>query len=302
MKKFNVNQQWERINARLDGFVNDDLSSFKRNEKLFIFATQSPSRFGVAYLKTLLSLLGRNLTEEDMLLIDKISNRSFGNPITVTVRGRSICRDYLQALYEAKFVGSVACNVGRVVEIGAGYGRTCHALISIYENIEEYAIVDLDSCLALSKRYLSEVLEPSLFKKIKFVSNHDCEEYFVGLTKKNTLTINCDSINEMDFDVASSYLSLVSSCSDYFYSCNSICHYSPESFQEEDFDINIAKNHLMSGLVPYVVDVFDDQAVAANVDKYIDAMRPDKSWTLLDSAFTEMYTYYMHALYASDRN
>ena len=40
-----------------------------------------------------------------------------------------------------------------VLEIGAGYGRTCHGLLSNL-HINEYTIIDLENMLEHSKEYL----------------------------------------------------------------------------------------------------------------------------------------------------
>ncbi|PCI42186.1 MAG: hypothetical protein COB46_01355 [Rhodospirillaceae bacterium] len=297
MNKYIENAQWHRINNRIDEIDDLDMSTFKQNKSLFIFATWAPERFGIYYLKTLLSLMARNLSEADYKLLDKIKNRTFGAPLTTRVNGRDVCLDYMQAITEAKFIGDVGNQVQRIVEIGAGYGRTCHTLLSLYEHIDEYVIIDLHACLDLSKKYLSNVLSAEVFAKIRFVKNTECEEYFASTKAVPTLAVNCDSIGEMDKKVSRSYLSLIEQNADYFYSCNPVAKYLPSCFGEVDTDPDIVKDSLSAGLITEAINVFDDEVVQASIPTYLETLNPSKSWEVTRFKVAEMYTYYVHVLY-----
>lgn len=298
MTNFDQNEQWERVNRRIDSLTDDDLKSFKRNDKAFNFATWAPSRFGVYYLKTMLTLMARALPEADLQLLDQVHNRTYGDPIFVRVKGREICLDYLQALHEAKYVGDVGRNVKRMVEIGAGYGRTCHTLLSLNPNVEEYVIIDLPGCLNLSRRYLKQVLEPQVYAKIKFVLNTECLDYFNEAPTVPTLALNCDSLGEMDKNVSRAYLDLIAQHADYFYSCNPIAKYDPICFEERDVNPEIIKDALSAGLLTSVIDVFDDDVVECHVDTYLEVMKPQASWSVMKHDLAELYSYYYHVIYS----
>lgn len=300
MKSFTENKQWQRINERIKNISQTDLETFKRNEGFFIFATQSPKRFGMYYLKLFLSLMARNLTDADFLLLDKIENRLFGNPISIRARGRDICIDYLQALYEAKFIKTEIETTDRIIEIGAGYGRTCHTVLSLYSNITEYIIIDLEPCLNLAKKYLSNVLEENLFKKIKFIPNLFCDNELKKTENRNTLSINCDSLGEMDPEVSRAYLDIIHEHSCYFYSCNPVGKYDPTFVEEVDFNPAIAKDALSAGLLTDVINIFDDTAVSKLTPQYLEKLKPHPSWKTINHKIAELYSHYIHVVFSSN--
>lgn len=299
MHKLSENAQWSRIGRRIEALSDSDMATFKRKEGQFIFATWSPSKFGMYYLKAMLALMARSLTDEDLRRLDKISNRDFGAPITIRIKGRDICLDYLQALHECKYIGDIGLRVERVLEIGAGYGRTAHALLSLFPNIKEYTIIDLAPCLGLSQRYLQRVLPPPLYSKLRFVLNTECENSFVSTgARPPTLALNCDSLGEMRPEASRSYLELISRYADYFYSCNPVAKYDPKCMEEVGFDPTIAKDALSAGLLTDVIDIFDDESVIGRIEPYISVMKPHPSWRIMGHKLAEIYTYYVHVMYS----
>src|SRR5258706_1229291 len=97
-------------------------------------------------------------------------------PFAVTWKGQSICLDYLQAIYELRFISErFPLDGRRIVEIGAGYGRTCHAIVSNHD-VRSYTIIDLPNCLALSQKYLEAVLDRERFGRIEFILPERCED------------------------------------------------------------------------------------------------------------------------------
>jgi putative sugar O-methyltransferase len=79
----------------------------------------------------------------------------------------------------------------KIVEIGAGFGRTCHVLLTMNDSIEEYIIIDLPQMIELSKIYLKKVI-PNNFFKIKFISCEDIKEFY---KTPSDLVININSLN-----------------------------------------------------------------------------------------------------------
>ena len=45
-----------------------------------------------------------------------------------------------------------------ILEIGAGYGRTAHAILNTFK-INKYFIIDLNTNLQLAKKYLNKILD-----------------------------------------------------------------------------------------------------------------------------------------------
>ena len=81
-----------------------------------------------------------------------------------------------------------------------------------FKNISQYTIIDLPACLKLSEKYLKKILEPDLFKKIRFI---DATKNNLFSRGKVDLFINIDSLAERDNDVAKNYLSFINQKGNY---------------------------------------------------------------------------------------
>jgi putative sugar O-methyltransferase len=84
-----------------------------------------------------------------------------------------------------------------VIELGAGFGRTAHVLLSAFEHIERYRIVDLPETLSLSRRYLENVLSTTQFEKLQFVDAEDVVSVLPSLHEMSHLAIQIDGLQEM---------------------------------------------------------------------------------------------------------
>ena len=113
--------------------------------------------------------------------------------------------DYLLSLEEVLFLKDTLQEVYSILEVGPGYGRTCHSILSIFENVQEYVVIDLKEMLNISRQYLKRVLDQKDFEKITFVdvdSLHENNKIF-------DLVINIDSMQEMDGKVVQNYLDFI---------------------------------------------------------------------------------------------
>src|ERR1022692_2958380 len=148
MKKtsFAPSPLWKDINDNIITRENmATLDNFKSNEINHRISLWNPQTNGIRYLKTLVYNLSSGLTSLDWQIIKKIKNRDIGNPISIKYNNQDICLDYIQALFEMNFISKkLNLDNKRIIEIGVGYGRTCHSIISNY-NIKSYHIVDLDN-------------------------------------------------------------------------------------------------------------------------------------------------------------
>ena len=72
---------------------------------------------------------------------------------TIFIADNEVSIDYLLAAEEIIFLNKTLLQSSTVCEIGAGYGRSAHSIISNY-NIEKYIVVDLPEMLEISKTYL----------------------------------------------------------------------------------------------------------------------------------------------------
>lgn len=126
---------------------------------------------GYRYFMTMLMHIVNQSAAEDVSLYEKIPNRSFGDPYEVKVAGQRVCIDYYRSVQEYKRLRDFACsfNGAKMLEIGAGYGRLVHTLLSLESGIAAYYVVDLPFTLNVCKTYLKAVLSPDLFAKVHFI-------------------------------------------------------------------------------------------------------------------------------------
>ena len=139
----NESRQWEKINKLAPKDL-DSWEEFKRSDFFYKITVWNPMENGVRYLKMLLYNLGKNLSEDELLILDKITNRNIGRPYCVNIEGRDIDFDYLQAAYEINTLYNTIpkYQLGTLLEIGAGYGRTYHSILCNYPDVKEYIILD----------------------------------------------------------------------------------------------------------------------------------------------------------------
>lgn len=112
-------------------------------------------------------------------------------------RGCEIDADYLAAVEEWQFLHDADVldkEVQTVVEIGAGFGRTCHTLLTLAPAIRRYLIIDLEPMLRLARAYLQRVVPNG---EVTFVAHDDNVEIAKIAELRPDLVINIDSFQEM---------------------------------------------------------------------------------------------------------
>ena len=293
--KVNSNQFWNNINQKYlsEGMIRD-IENFKSNDVNFTIALWNPKVNGVRYLKTLLYNLCTTLSKENWQRITKIRSRNIGNPFTVQYNNEEICLDYLQAVHELEFIsGNLHLDGLNILEIGAGYGRTCHAIMSNCE-VKSYLILDLKNCLYLSQEYLKRVLKPDVFSKIIFVTTDDFEKlediHF-------DLCINIDSFAEMDLDVIKKYLGYINANCHYIYVKNPVGKYMEKSMVDHSKGEESVELALNTGILRDVIDISDNQAINLQVPKFIKAYQPGSDWVCIGNSWAVPWSYYWQAMY-----
>jgi hypothetical protein len=269
-----------------------DLGTFRRpgtlNNRL---AAWDPIARDHRYYKTILFNTASAMPDRFFELYRQLDT-SLGDPVSVKVRGVAVDLDYLLSVDELLFLEDTLANVASICEIGAGFGRTCHALLATRPEITRYTIIDLPETIALSRRYLRQMLDDALFQKIAFVpadgahdvSAHDC-------------FINIDSMAEMDADVVRNYQRLIDARGASFYTKNTVGKYTPENVGITQYNQQELEAALAAGVLTQIVDIFDDAAIADAATRYEEVMRPGESWTLARSAPSVPWMYFRHALY-----
>ncbi|AWW37581.1 methyltransferase [Streptomyces sp. AS58] len=291
-----VNELWKyigenEVNEELIG----DLADFKTSQVNYRLTYFDVRTNGVRYLKTLIYNLAGQLSADNWDRLRRISGRDLGRPYAVTYDGESVDLDYLRAVSDLEFIEkNVDLDGGRVLEIGAGYGRTCHTLMS-NKDIAAYTIIDLPTTMALSRKYLRAVLPDEEFKKITFIPIDEIEASLGDA--EFDLCINIDSLAEMDVKTVRYYLSLIAERGRNFYTNNPVGKYMDKSLDDHARGEAAIARALDAGLLTDVIDVHDNRAVREQARKFVVAYRPHESWSCVADEWAAPFTWYWQALY-----
>jgi putative sugar O-methyltransferase len=289
---------WRQINkAQLANRNISDLTDFKSSSVNFRLTMWNPRNNGMRYLKTLIYNLCALLTEEDLQNLSRIRNRKYGNPIAVCYNRQEICLDYLQAIYELGFLQkNMRLDGSRILEIGAGYGRTAHAILSNHPTAS-YVILDLKNCLDLARKYLGKVLNKSDFSRISFVSFEDIN----SLNDDNfDLCINIDSFAEMEAQTVHFYLGYIDTHCRYLYVKNPVGKYLDKSLDNWARGSKTVRSALSMGLLRDVIDIHDNLAVKKHAGKFLQVYKPGTAWKLISDSWALPWSYYWQAVYKKD--
>lgn len=298
--KYGRSALWDTYHrTRITRDASRDLSGFKSTDVNYKLGLWDPRTNGVRYLKALIYNLAGRLDETDWARLRRISNRDTGQPIAVRTNGEVVCMDYLQAVLELGFMAPhVTLDGARVLEIGAGYGRTCHAMLANHD-VAAYYIVDLENSLELARAYLGDVLDRD-FAKVRFVRAEDLDRVLDDV--RFDLCLNIDSFAEMDPDTVADYLGFIADHCGQLYVKNPVGKYLDRSLDDHAGGAELVTMALRTGLLRDVIDIHDSEAVRAQSAKFIDAYRPAPDWTLVADGWAEPWSYYWQALYRADVN
>jgi putative sugar O-methyltransferase len=289
-----ISDLWKYDSSIINSAVRQDFDNFKSNAANFKIALFNPRTNGYKYLRTLIYLLCRILTTENRERLRKIKNRDCGNPISVKYDGENICLDYLQAVYELEFMEKhFDFKKRNILEIGAGYGRTCHAVLSNHD-VQSYDIIDLDCCLKLSRRYLEEVLPERHYKKINFINFKDISQ---NALSDYDLFINIDSMSEMLEETVHDYLGFIDTHGQYFFVKNPVGKYALANAVDDEPDADAVAFALSAGVLREVVDIWNHESVTLASQKFIRAYRPGKDWSCLAHSESIPWSYHWQAIY-----
>jgi len=294
-QSFRAGPVWRQIAENLLGeSASLDLDTFRApgaavNSRL---ASWDPGHRSHMFFKHLLLDVAAAESGRFFECFDRLGNTGVGAPLTVEVRGRRIDLDYLLAAQEAAFLLDSGVRATSAVEVGAGFGRTCHALVRNLP-IERYTIVDLSETLAISSRYLKRVLAAEEYARVRFVPNTEA----AGVPAAD-LWLNIDSFAEMEPEVVHAYQALVAAGASWFYCRNPVCKYTPDMIGAAGVSSAALEAAMRSGLCREVADIFSEAALTPQRRKAEQAYCPGQGWKLARSEPSVPYRYYQHLLYA----
>lgn len=241
----------------------------------------------------LLAVLNQSERQQEML--STIRGTRVGDPVTVRARGSDVDLDYLLAAEELCFVEQhFQPNAFSVTEIGGGFGRTAHAVLSLFSNCNLYTIVDLPPVLELAKNYSATVLDASDFKRVNFVH----ASHFLGHSRKpSNLAVQIDGFQEFREQDVVDYLAFFSRC-DFAFVSTPIGKYAASKAGLRDMDGDAQQVALQSGRLLSLVDPWDcddlDRHRSAAVEAYMPA-----DMTVVASEPSHLRPLYQHTLYKS---
>lgn len=292
-----VSNLWKSLCANQFAEADDRfLEDFRRpggaNSRL---ASWDPADGTTRYFKFLLYMAAERQPERFFALYRALGRVDIGQPVAVTLRSCEVNIDYFLSLDEFLFLESAIdfSSVHSIVEIGAGFGRTCHALLALAAaNIDEYAIIDLPQVLELSKRALAKLI-PAHYRKVRFI-DATSENQWDHLHAD--LAINIDSFQEMPPSTIDSFMTRVISQCRLFYSKNPIGKYDPRSVGLR-VDPAALQDVFSLGYCRDIIDIFNDDALRKVRPLYIEAYKPAVNWQAIAQRPMELFPYYHHVVY-----
>ncbi len=291
MKQFNKSPLWDSILEK-DFFKNIDINTFKEEGANTRITQYSHKTHGLLFLKNILFQMANGFKNDEISLLCKIPHRQIGGGIAICYQEILVDLDYLMALEEVLFLQTQLSSTKSILEIGAGYGRTCHAILSLYPSIAEYHIIDLPQMLDLSQSYLRTVETKENFEKIRFIDVRDISE------NGYDLIINIDSMQEMDQKTAESYLEYIDSCGNAFYCKNTVGKFVPDLCGWEKSEASeLAMN---SGILKESLNIFCPEELRMAQEKFLSKFLPGKKWSVERHATTLPWSHYYQALFVKN--
>lgn len=290
---------WKAIRSKM---TNADLRTFRSpggpNSRL---AHWEPNEKSLRWFKSYLQLAAGAIGGEQLSDLTALGKVDLGEPVTVTVfredlqKTVSVNLDYMYAVEEVHFLRrnlDAFSQVENIVEVGAGFGRTAHALLRLNPAIKRYEIVDLPETLSLSSAYLSQVLPRDDFGKLQFV---DATRQISGHCEYD-LFIQIDGFQEMEGPIISAYYSEIISASTAAYLCNPIGKYAREVAGVEGLDEDGYKAARKLGRSTLEIDPWSEVSLSAARQIHDEAYRPP-DFKLVQSTPSFLRPFYSHGLY-----
>lgn len=297
-----MSRQWQKLTEEEFLRVDDEfLGTFRAPGSKNRFVAWDPFERSSRYFKFLLFTTAQQQSPRFFEAYRKLQHRELGRPLTVRCGGCDIDADYLAAVEEWEFLLDARALDGTrtIVEIGAGFGRTCHTLVTLCPEIEEYIIVDLEPMLRLSRAYLQRVVPGA---NIRFISNDDVKALE---TLSPDLAINIDSFQEMPPAIITFYMTQVVQRAARFYCKNPVGKYSPGAVGRPDLSAAQLMDVFHLGYRQDVVDIFNDEELSAARAAFLTAYCPpparcgstEEPYSVARSKIMDLFPYFLHVLY-----
>jgi len=304
-----------------------DLSNFRSpggpNSRLAHWEPREPT---LRWFRSYLQVCAESTPVAEREILKQLPTMSLGNPVTVTVlwnesyspveveyenfeavtspQGMQINLDYLYAAEEVNFVLETLIErkpiqgIRHVIELGAGFGRTAHTMLSVCPSIERYEIIDLPETLALSRMYLEKVLPEALLGKVEFVDAGDVDELQWPTDGNSTpdLAIQIDGLQEMEKATIDFYYQTIFDNVKYVFLSNPVGKYLPE-VAGIDADVSRGIEHVMNlGRCNSLIDPWNSIDLRLAQPQYLELYQPE-GHKVLQASSSRIRPLYQHVLY-----
>ena len=287
---------WVVINEKYFMKKKFEIEDFRRPGQLNSrLASWEPKENSLRWYRSFLNLGFSSSTEYVKNLLSRMQQKlELGQPIANEVNYKGvkirINLDYLVAAEEFEYLKSYLPNEinYKFLEVGAGFGRTAHVILEELSELEFYFIYDLPEMLKVSKNYLYKVLSPSLFKKVKFVSDINeiqHEDFSVG--------IQIDGFQEMPAEVIDEiYFKLILNCKT-VYLKNPIGKYRPQS---AGLDVSLKSVPMDVGRSLDILDVWNTTETEELHLKHAEIYKPTQ-FKIINFAPERLFPHYLNVIY-----
>lgn len=282
---------WKCINlGPLSGErMEKNISKFKSNEINFTLSMFDPATRGQRYYSTVLYMMAKDMPWDRWAKLVKITNRNLARPIAIIYKGEPVCLDYLQAIEELDFIDRYVNLDGMdILEIGAGYGRTCHTILANHD-VKTYTIADLGCSLKLSEKYLHDVLDKKQFTKMAFVN---VEKNFLNGEFDFCLCI--DALGEMSEDNIVQYLKYIDRFCKWFYVKSPVGQYDVAVGVNGSSGITLTINERFDR-----INILNEGEIKTQISKFVDNFRPGE-WVRVKDSNALPFMHYHQAIYRKD--
>ena len=165
--------------------------------------------------------------------LDIVDENKFGNSITFEYQNKNYSYGLLNSLLDIDILNKniIQNEYNSILEIGAGSGRICNALMQINTN-SNYTICDIPPALFIAQKNLSIIFKnKKIFKYRNFKNFKDVEDEFMSSdirfllpgqlkllpNKLFQLSIAVDCLHEMNFSQVNDYFDEFDRLSNFFY-------------------------------------------------------------------------------------
>ena len=201
----------EYLAACVEAVNNDDaFANFKANPKYKTILEHVLKDQGQAYLN-ICKDMNEDAVWENIEAFKE--NDKYGNPELYPYPGLNgtispTTLRYMKNTFEIAFMTDGA-EIGKIVEVGGGYGGLCRVLSKVCE-FDEYVMIDLPEVSALQRKYIDQF--PDIKDKVKCIPTTDLAEI-----KDVDLFISNYALSECDLESQMAYFQCIVQHSKYAY-------------------------------------------------------------------------------------